>query len=124
MSKRYRYQKQGGYYTPRKRRIFSRYEDEESRYTRGRGYRRGREYRDENRRSEVTIQVGRRYIWIFNNTERSIEIAPNKYLKIEILEDGETRFGPVYRTALVDDKADREERRKRVEVVERDEEWV
>jgi hypothetical protein len=110
----------------KKRRVFSRYGRP---YGSGRdrdyGYRGGRP-RENLPEAHVTVAVGNRRIWVFNNTSEDIVIPAGAYLELEIVHEGEGRVGYRYRAVLLDGAAERrgEEREEEREPEERLEDWV
>jgi hypothetical protein len=69
----------------------------------GRAYGGGRPGRYEARedRADITIAVGRRRIWVFNNTFRDIVVPAGGYITVEIVFEGEGRMGYRYRAVLL-----------------------
>jgi hypothetical protein len=74
------------------------------------GYSRGysqapREYQSQPR-ADVNVVVGRKRIWIFNNTEDVVAILPGQYVVLEIVREGDNQLGHFFRaTVLGDGKA-------------------
>jgi hypothetical protein len=95
-------------YGKRKRGVFSKY---------GRPYGRGRDrdYGYSGRRpreglpganaavseADVTVSIGSRRIWLFNNTQEDIVIPAGAYVVLEIVHEGEGRVGYRYRAVLL-----------------------
>jgi len=88
-----RYRKRA--YGYKKRRSFSR-------YGRPRGGGRPYQYTAREDRADVTVAVGERRIWLFNNTDRDIIVPAGGYVELRIVSEGEGRVGYRYRAVLVD----------------------
>ena len=95
---RYRY---GSKRYGQKRKIFSNY--------RGgyRGYSRGysqapRDYQNQPR-ADVNVVVGRKRIWIFNNTDDVVAVLPGQYIVMEITREGDNRLGHFFRAVVLGD---------------------
>jgi len=71
------------------------------------GYSRGysqapRDYQNQPR-ADVNVVVGRKRIWIFNNTEDPVVIMPGQYVVLEITREGDNRLGHFFRTTVLGD---------------------
>jgi hypothetical protein len=112
-----RYRKRA--YGYRKRRSFSN-------YGRPRGGGRPQHYTAREDPADLTVAVGNRRIWVFNNTGNDIVIPAGGYIELRIVSEGEGRVGYRYRAALVNgaeaEPAGRREERAGPE--ERLEDWV
>jgi hypothetical protein len=112
-----RYRKRA--YGYRKRKSFSNY---------GRPRGGGRPYRYTAREdpADLTVAVGNRRIWVFNNTGQDVVIPAGGYIELRIVSEGEGRVGYRYRAALVNGAeagpADKGEERPMPE--ERLQDWV
>jgi len=59
------------------------------------------------RASDVNVVVGRRRIWIFNNTEDPVVVMPGQYVVLEIVREGDNQLGHFFRaTVLENNKAE------------------
>lgn len=93
----------------RKRSVFSRPRGQYRAPGRGRygGYSRGysqvpREYQSQPR-ADVNIVIGRKRIWIFNNTDDVVAILPGQYVVLEIVREGDNQLGHFFRAAVLGD---------------------
>jgi len=77
-------------------------------------------------RADVTVAVGDRRIWLFNNTGQDIVIPAGGYIELRIVSEGEGRVGYRYRAALAINNSYREAggREERSAPEERLEDWV
>ena len=53
--------------------------------------------------ADVNIVVGRRRIWIFNNTEDPVVVMPGQYVVLKITLEGENQLGHFFRTVVLGD---------------------
>jgi hypothetical protein len=97
-----------------------------SRYGRPRGGGRPYHYTAREDPADLTVAVGSRRIWVFNNTDREIVIPPGAYIELRIVSEGEGRVGYRYRAVLLNggETAPGEVREERPGPEERLEDWV
>jgi len=76
--------------------------------------------------ADVTVAVGDRRIWLFNNTRQDIVIPAGGYIELRIVSEGEGRVGYRYRAVLMTGNGGREvgSREERPAPEERLEDWV
>jgi hypothetical protein len=53
--------------------------------------------------ADVNVVVGRKRIWIFNNTDDVVAILPGQYIVLEITREGDNQLGHFFRTAVLGD---------------------
>jgi len=71
------------------------------------GYPRGYYQASMDRRSaqqgDINIVVGRKRIWIFNNTEDPVVVMPGQYIVLEITREGDNQLGHYFRAVVLSD---------------------
>jgi hypothetical protein len=97
-----------------------------SNYGRPRGGGRPPYYTVREDQADLTVAVGERRIWVFNNTGQDVVIPAGGYVELRIVSEGEGRVGYRYRAALVNGAGAPEGggRGERPGPEERLEEWV
>ena len=88
-----------------------------------RGYSQAPSYQRD--QADVNIVVGRKRIWIFNNTDDIVAIMPGQYIVLEITREGDNKLGRYFRTAILGDgKAETQTQRQEAPPEERPQDWV
>ena len=76
-------------------------------------------------RADVNVVVGRKRIWIFNNTDDVLTIMPGQYVALEIMYEGDNQLGHFFRTSVLGDgKAGAQAQRQEAPPEERPQDWV
>jgi len=74
--------------------------------------------------ADVNVVVGRKRIWIFNNTDDVVAILPGQYVVLEIVRESDNQLGHFFRTTVLGDgKAGAPAQRQEVPE-ERPQDWV
>jgi hypothetical protein len=53
--------------------------------------------------ANINIVVGRKRIWIFNNTKDPVIVEPGQYIVLEIVREGDNQLGHFFRTVVLND---------------------
>ena len=110
-------------YGYRKNKSFSRGRGGYGGYSRGSRYSQAPSYQRD--QADVNIVVGRKRIWIFNNTDDIVAIMPGQYIVLEITREGDNQLGHYFRTAILGDgKAETQTQRQEAPPEERPQDWV
>jgi len=53
--------------------------------------------------ADINIVIGRRRIWVFNNTDDPVVVMPGQYIVLEITREGDNQLGHFFRTIVLGD---------------------
>lgn len=113
-----------------KRNVFSTPRGQYGAQSRGKrgGYSRGysqapREYQRAPQ-NDVNVVIGRKRIWIFNNTEDVVAILPGQYIVLEITREGDNRAGHYFRAVVLGDGKTEAQTKAPEAPEERPQDWV
>ena len=53
--------------------------------------------------ADINIVIGRRRIWVFNNTEDPVVVMPGQYVVLKIVLEGDNRLGHFFRAVVLGD---------------------
>lgn len=73
---------------------------------------------------DIKLTVGRRLIWIYNNTDNEVVIRPGQYIVLEITSEYENHMGLNIRAAVVEDGETAAQAKDPKAPEERPQDWV
>jgi uncharacterized protein YneR len=110
-------------YGYRKNKSFSRGRGRYGGYSRGYSQAPRRGYQGQ-RGPDVNVVVGRKRIWIFNNTDDILAVMPGQYVVLEIMYEGDNQLGHFFRATVLGDGRAGAQAQRQEAPEERPQDWV